>query len=311
MNQLAAVIAVCALVPGVHCAIGWCYHQASCNDSTWPIIAPIHCNGSRQSPIDINSTSAEPDSNLTAFSFKNYSSTSALKTIRNSAWTVKVTLGSGVQISGGGLPESYDCIQFHLHWGNGSSVPGSEHTVDGKRYPMELHIVCSKSSYHRNTSLALLDPTGIAALGFLIEETSGEATPASWHNLTSYLPNITNSGDSVSMAPRISLDDLLVGVDRTKYYRYLGSLTTPNCNEAVVWTVFKDPIKVSRDLIERFSTTVRFVNNSSPFMTNVYRDLQPLQRVTTQVTSSSACTELCVCCSLALVALTLAAKDIY
>lgn len=58
-----------------------------------------------------------------------------------------------------------------------------------------------------------------------------------------------SSGDSVSIKPGISLDDLLVGVDRTKYYRYLGSLTTPTCNEAVVWTVFKETIKVSKDLV--------------------------------------------------------------
>ncbi len=45
------------------------------------------------------------------------------------------------------------------------------------------------------------------------------------------------------------MDDLLPGVDRTKYYRYLGSLTTPNCDEGVIWTIFKDPIKVSQDLV--------------------------------------------------------------
>lgn len=47
----------------------------------------------------------------------------------------------------------------------------------------------------------------------------------------------------------MSMDDLLSGVDRTKYYRYLGSLTTPNCKEGVIWTIFKDPIKVSWDLV--------------------------------------------------------------
>ena len=56
----------------------------------------------------------------------------------------------------------------------------------------------------------------------------------------------------MAVASGISLDDLLEGVDRTKYYRYLGSLTTPACNEAVVWTVFKDSIKVSKDVVSYF-----------------------------------------------------------
>ena len=58
-----------------------------------------------------------------------------------------------------------------------------------------------------------------------------------------------STDEKVAIAAGFSLDDLLSGVDRTKYYRYLGSLTTPSCDEAVFWTVFKEPIKVSKDLV--------------------------------------------------------------
>ncbi|XP_006805787.1 carbonic anhydrase 4-like [Neolamprologus brichardi] len=288
-----AALAVCVLVPAAHCAsesIAWCYHLPSCNDTTWSTISPKYCNGTRQSPINIVSASATPNANLTEFTFVKYDDTSAMTSIENTGDTVKVTLKSGVKISGGDLSEQYDSLQFHLHWGNGSSVPGSEHTVDGKRYPMELHIVNSKSSYNGNTSLAVKDPTGLAALGFFIEVMSGNSTgqPDSWRNLTSYLANITQKGQKVSIAAGFSLNDLLVGVNRTQYYRYLGSLTTPTCNEAVVWTVFKEPIKVSKDLIDLFSTTLHFNDSRSQLMTNVYRSLQPAQPVSTQRVRASA-----------------------
>lgn len=52
---------------------------------------------------------------------------------------VVVSLDSDIMtVEGGGLPGTYTSVQFHLHWGNDSSVNGSEHTVDGKQYPMEV-----------------------------------------------------------------------------------------------------------------------------------------------------------------------------
>lgn len=35
----------------------------------------------------------------------------------------------------------------------------------------------------------------------------------------------------------------------TKYLRYEGSLTTPNCDEAVVWSLFENTIPLSREQV--------------------------------------------------------------
>lgn len=40
-------------------------------------------------------------------------------------------------VSGGGLTAIYDLVNIHIHWG-ADNTKGSEHTVDGKRYPMEV-----------------------------------------------------------------------------------------------------------------------------------------------------------------------------
>lgn len=53
------------------------------------------------------------------------------------------------------------------------------------------------------------------------------------------------------MTHPISINDLIGDVNLTKFYRYLGSLTTPDCNEAVVWTVFQEPININKNLVSQ------------------------------------------------------------
>ena len=53
------------------------------------------------------------------------------------------------------------------------------------------------------------------------------------------------SVSTISHIPAFKFDALLP-YDKTKFFRYNGSLTTPTCNEAVTWTVFNDAVKISQ-----------------------------------------------------------------
>ncbi|KAK7939190.1 hypothetical protein WMY93_002516 [Mugilogobius chulae] len=229
-----AIVLLC-LIPAVQGAtsdFAWCYHNTSCNDATWATNAPSYCNGSRQSPINIDSTKATLDSNLKTFTFTKFDSKTALVKMENT----------------------------------GNTAPHCEHQV----------------LVQPECDCGLKDSEGVAAFGFLIDvDTSTTGQPASWKTLTTLLSQIGQKGQAIDpLSVSISVDDLVPANTLKSFYRYLGSLTTPNCEEAVVWTVFKQPVKVSKDLIDLFSTTVRVGDASSPYMLNTYRKIQPAQTIT-------------------------------
>ncbi|XP_068160771.1 uncharacterized protein [Antennarius striatus] len=255
----------------------WCYIGCSNTPAHWKDLPGSFCGENKQSPININTSNVKIDHNLPNFSFLNFSSQHVIKSFINNGHTAKFILEENeVELSGGGLNGTYSSLQFHFHWGDTVLHPGSEHKMDGKRYPMEMHIVSIKKGL--TTAEALNSKTGIAALGFLINGTEDGDPSSPWSKLTSYL---TNTEDvEVTINHNISIDDLIGNVDRTKFYRYMGSLTTPNCSEAVVWTVFQEPIIIHESLIKMFPNKTGH--------TNIFRPVQKLNE--RQVYASPATT---------------------
>ncbi|XP_062992978.1 carbonic anhydrase 4-like [Elgaria multicarinata webbii] len=253
----------------------WCYDRAECGPSTWS--TREYCNGKRQSPIDIQSGKAVRNSRLEAITLTGYDDNKKLLEAKNTGKTVDFELGEGLRLSGRGLPAPYAAKSFHLHWGNGDSKPGSEHYIDNRRYSMELHIVHTKNNM--SMSDALKDPEGIAVLGFFIEGSrmAREKTAEAWEALTKNLKKVSEKGKDVHLDSSISLLDLLGSPDLTRYYRYPGSLTTPNCNEVVIWTIFPDPILVPPKVVAAFPSELYSTDSSSgPHLENNFRPLQPI-----------------------------------
>ena len=130
---------------------------------------------------------------------------------------------------GASLPNSYNFEQLHFHWGNNSNE-GSEHEIDGKRYPLEMHLVHYNSKY-KSASEAVKDNKrdGLAVISVLFE--------ISKHDNEDLEPIIKKTqavsqgeGEEVvsgSGLGGVSLADLLPKKADKKFFTYSGSLTTP------------------------------------------------------------------------------------
>lgn len=141
----------------------------------------------------------------------------------------------------------FHLVQFHFHH-------PSEHWVDGIQQTMELHVV------HQN-----IDDGGRAVLGIFIEPDEKSSSAPS---LVSQLRNFFESKDA-EPDPMISTNPLDWRPKNTKhYYRYEGSLTTPQYDENVSWVVLKDSLKLPKDELMRLI----------PYLKHPARLPQPLNR---------------------------------
>ncbi|KAB5550168.1 hypothetical protein PHYPO_G00050730 [Pangasianodon hypophthalmus] len=264
----------CLLVSmlGVTEGADWCYKsQVSCENKCkgpdeWKDIAST-CGSEHQSPVNIV-TKRVVTNNLTPFRFQGYQH-AFHSIITNNGHTVKVNLSGDAVIDGAGLSENYKAVEVHFHWGKNGG-PGSEHTIDGEQYPMEMHIVHIKQMYS-SVQEAINDSSGVAVLGFLYEES--ESANKKYESIINALPNITLPGNKSTLGP-VSLDMLIPSHDTLMhYFRYKGSLTTPDCAESVIWTVFENTIKLNKMQLSAFSD-LWFENGIA--MTETFRPVQPL-----------------------------------
>ncbi len=63
------------------------------------------------------------------------------------------------------------------------------------------------------------------------------------------LPLITNFNTTTNFFGPLSLNSLLP-VDRTRFYRYNGSLTTPPCSQTVTFLIYEKPIDISKNQVK-------------------------------------------------------------
>jgi carbonic anhydrase len=230
----------------------WSYAQGE-GPAQWAELSPEFAlcgEGREQSPIDLRqnpegdlASDPMPGNARMAFEYR----ASPLRIVRqshivdvlNSGHTIQVNPEgeSALDLDGG----RFRLVQYHFH------AP-SEHTLDGRRFPMELHAV------HQSESGEL------AVVGIFIESGAAHPTMA---KLWAHIPEeegLIDHHEDVEISPGAFLPNTV------HVYRYSGSLTTPPCNEKVRWAVIAEPIEFSQEQIETFE---KFYSGNN-------RPLQPL-----------------------------------
>ena len=175
--------------------------------------------GHRQSPINITMTHHGDHQQRLVFHYQ----TSELHELNN-GHTIQVSHVSGCRVDLN--DRRYKLRQFHFH------AP-SEHHIEGKAFPMEMHMVHQDQNGHVLVLAAMLEA----------DRPSPVLT-----KLWNWLPD--QIGQEVSVPLELSLADLLP--KNTHHYTYSGSLTTPPCTEGVQWIVLKEPIHIAQQDVDRF-----------------------------------------------------------
>lgn len=253
---IAAALSGClALSSAASAEIGskWSYDGKS-GPEHWSELSPDFAlckSGRLQSPIDM---AGGARTNFTGLSFDYPKPPSS---VANNGHTIQLNFGPGNSLRSGN--KTYELLQIHLH-------SPSEHSVDGRRFPMEIHLV------HRAGDGSL------AVVGVLVA--NGEHHMA-LHRMQAIMPVSSGTTKKITHTS-IGAKDFLP--DDTTFVRYVGSLTTPPCSENVHWHVMSTPIEASQHQFDAFLSVIG--ENARPVQPTADRLVLRTTADSTSVTAS-------------------------
>jgi len=169
-------------------------------------------------------------------------------------------------------PSDFCLHSFHFHWGAGDEF-GSEHTVDGQYYPLEVHFVhyrCESMSLGSTleqfqtgdmVQAAKDDDVDVHQLGVVgiffdvMDNATNPAFDAIFGAELEHLDDIQYPGkrDATEIIADLDLADLIPeDINSAGYYAYEGSLTTPPCTNIVRWHVMASHGWIGAEQMDRF-----------------------------------------------------------
>ncbi|MBO6824633.1 MAG: carbonic anhydrase family protein [Sneathiella sp.] len=189
----------------------------------WPGICQ---EGKNQSPIDI---SEAQETALPPLTFK-YGSKVSKKIHNGHAIQLEFEPGNKLRIG----DQKATLLQAHFH-------SPSEHTIDGKHFPLEAHFV------HQASDNSLIVVAVLYEVG------------AENRQLAKIVRNLPKKQGAEAHQKSLRASQLLPG--DLQYFQYNGSLTTPPCTEGVKWIVLKSRLSTSNEQIKTFQHSLQIPTN--------------------------------------------------
>ncbi|KAM5584346.1 alpha carbonic anhydrase 7-like [Rosa sericea] len=201
-------------------------------------------NGSLQSPIDLLDDRVDVVSDLGTLQGSYRACNATLKN-RGHDMMLKWQADAGyIPING----TQYTVRQCHWH-------SPSEHTINGKQFDLEVHLVHDSSN------------ASIAVIGILYK--IGKPDPF-LTRMMDYLEDLSDSSKEEKVIGMV--DPKQIKAVSTKYYRYIGSLTTPPCTQDVLWTLVGEVRTVSKEQVNLLRKAVHDESETNA------RPVQPINR---------------------------------
>ena len=202
-----------------------------------------NCDGKFQSPINLLTKDVVKNEIQLKITDYQYVTLTHIHSVNNNGHSIQYNFSSednAVIFD----KEKYTLRQFHFH-------SPSEHTINGIRYPLEIHLV------HYNDEKR--DYLVIAAMA--VEGESNET----FVFLEQFLP--ISVGETKPINTTHDFNQLIPENNGAGYFYYKGSLTTPPCTENVNWLIMTSFVTVSETQIELLRQLMPIDN---------YRDVQHL-----------------------------------
>lgn len=290
MGRRVLVTILVFVLCGASRAQEWGY-ESPIGPNDWSGISSVYSecgDGTMQSPINILTDDSTVDDISGLFFFQTNSSRTG--TLANDGHTVTFVaenpndlaapsiniVSENAFFSGRMTGDLYHLNNVDFHWGS-TDAQGSEHSINGMRTAGEVHFIYFNREYNTFEN-ASGQSDGLIIIALRLDVCAYSDFDTIFGSNNEHLSMLSDNSSSIATGINWRLDDLhecedfRFGVCREPFYVYFGSLTTPACEQSVLWWVSADNLCITSQQLDLLRS--QRVSVDGPLLVNNFRPLQ-------------------------------------